>query len=78
MLFVLLVVVNLLNFRILLFLLVCLFVCLFVFYWFASFLFAALYNHSYLSQEPSTLSPSTATCTPSKHIEHTLLSSDYF
>ena len=56
MLFVLLVVVNLLNFRILLFLLVCLFVCLFV-YCFASFLFAALYNHSYLSQEPSTLTP---------------------
>ena len=55
MLFVLLVVVNLLNFRILLFLLVCLFVCFF--YCFASFLFAALYNHSYLSQEPSTLTP---------------------
>ena len=55
MLFVLLVVVNLLNFRILLFLLVCLFACFF--YCFASFLFAALYNHSYLSQEPSTLTP---------------------
>ena len=55
MLFVLQVVVNLLNFRILLFLLVCLFVCFF--YCFASFLFAALYNHSYLSQEPSTLTP---------------------
>ena len=55
MLFVLLVVVNLLNFRILLILLVCLFACFF--YCFASFLFAALYNHSYLSQEPSTLTP---------------------
>ena len=55
MLFVLLVVVNLLNFRILLFLLVCSFACFF--YCFASFLFAALYNHSYLLQEPSTLTP---------------------
>ena len=40
----------------------------------ANFMIDMSYNHIYLSKELSSQVPSTAACTPNKHIERTLLS----